>query len=74
MDDAINYNAKEMGKLIEELRDPGTEVKAVSVPGYTEENIDKLLDLGACMSNNSSATRDKDFKVSKADWEKCRRP
>ena len=46
MDDAINYNAKEMGKLIEELRDPGTEVKAVSAPGYTEKNIDKLMDLG----------------------------
>ena len=34
MDDAVNYNAKEMDKLIEELRDLGTKVNAVSAPGY----------------------------------------
>ena len=69
MDDAINYNQKYMDKLIDELRNPVTEVKAVSAPGYTEENIDKLLDLGTCESTSSSATGDNDFKVSKAEWE-----
>ena len=72
MGDVVNFNAQEMDKLIEELHNPGTEVKAVSAPGYTKENIDKLMDLGTCDSN-SSTTGDNDFKVSKADWEEMQK-
>ena len=68
MDDAVDCNNEEMVKLLDELQDPGTEVNAVNAPSDTEENIDKLLDLDTCESNNS-ITGDNNFKVSKADWE-----
>ena len=56
MDDAVNFNIQ---------------VKAVSAPGYPEENIDKLLDLGTCESPSSSATGDRSPKLI---GRKCRRP
>ena len=43
-------------------------MKVVNDPSDTEENIDNLLDLDNCESNDS-ITGDTDFKVSKAAWE-----
>ena len=58
-----------MVKLLDELKEPGTEMKAVNDPSSdTEENIDDLLDLDTCETNDS-ITGDNDFKVSKAAWE-----
>ena len=36
MDDAVNCNDEEMVKLLDELQDPGIEVKAVNAPGDTD--------------------------------------
>ena len=66
MGDDVKCDDEEMVKLLDELKDPGTEVKAVNDPSSdTEENIDNLLDLDNCESNDS-ITGDTNFKVSKA--------
>ena len=54
MDDAVKCDDEDMVKLLDELKEPGTEVKAVDDPSSdTEENIDNLLDLDNCESNYS---------------------
>ena len=69
INDAVKCDDEDMVKLLDELKEPGTEVKAVNDPSSdTEENIDNLLDLDNCESNDS-ITGDTDFKVSKAAWE-----
>ena len=73
MDDAVKCDGKEMVKLLDELNGPGTEVKAVDDPSSdTEENIDDLLDLDTCETNDS-ITGDNNFKVSKAAWEEMQK-
>ena len=67
MDDAVKCDDEDIVKLVDALKESGTEMKAVNDPSSdTEENIDDLLDLDNCESNDS-ITGDIDFKVSRAD-------